>query len=347
MESPAVYFKDLFSGKLRSKKAAGRSIPDASWHPHPFAVMVRKEIADHIRSWRFIVLLILIVLTFVGAMYVSLTNLKAAVSNENDPDRLFLYLKLLTATDGSLPSFYSFMSFLGALLGISLGFDAINAEQNNGTLIRLLAQPVYRDNLLLAKFVSALVVVSALFVSLSLSMIGGGIIITGVRIEAAEFFRILSFVVLTVLYVGFWLSLAILLSVKFKQATTSALTAIGIWLFFTVFYRIIVNMIANAFFPDPELMLPDDILSYNNLILDLLRLAPSQLYIDATTTLLMPSVRSLGPLTMEQMAGAIPSPLSFRESVLIVWPQISGLLAATTVCFALAYFWFMRREIRT
>jgi ABC-2 type transport system permease protein len=341
MESPAVYFKDLFSGRLLQSKNA------ENHHPHPFAVMVRKEIADHIRSWRFIVLLALIVLTFVGAMYVSLANLKAAVSNESDPDRLFLYLKLLTATDGSLPPFHSFMSFLGALLGISLGFDAINAEQNNGTLIRLMAQPVYRDNLLLAKFVSALVVVFVLFLSLSLLMIGGGLIITGVRIEASEFFRILSFVVLTVLYVGFWLSLAILLSVKFKQATTSALTTIGIWLFFTVFYRIIVNMIATSFFPDPELMLPDEILSYNNLILDLLRLAPSQLYTDATTTLLMPSVRSLGPLTMEQMAGAIPSPLSFRESLLIVWPQVSGLLAATAVCFALAYFWFMRREIRT
>jgi ABC-2 type transport system permease protein len=347
MVSPAVYFKDLFSGRLRNNKAANNGVSSATHRPHPFAVMVRKEIADHIRSWRFIVLLILIVLTFVGAMYVSLTNLKAAVSNENDPDRLFLYLKLLTVTDGSLPSFHVFMSFLGALLGISLGFDAINAEQNNGTLIRLLAQPVYRDNLLLAKFVSALVVVAALFVSLSLLMIGGGLMITGVRIEATEFFRILFFVILTVLYVGFWLSLAILLSVKFKQATTSALTAIGIWLFFTVFYRIIVNMIATSFFPDPALMLPDDILSYNNLILNLLRLAPSQLYTDATTTLLMPSVRSLGPLTMEQMAGAIPSPLSLRESIMIVWPQVSGLLAATAVCFALAYFWFMRREIRT
>lgn len=347
MESPVVYFKDLFSGRLHSKKAGSPVVSDVVYRQRPFVVMVRKEVADHIRSWRFIVLLILIVLTFVGAMYVSLSNLKAAVSNENDPDRLFLYLKLLTATDGSLPPFHIFMSFLGALLGISLGFDAINAERNNGTLIRLLAQPVYRDNLLLAKFVSALVIVAVLFLSLSLLMIGGGLIITGVRIEGAEFCRILSFVVLTVLYVGFWLSLAILLSVKFRQATTSALTAIGIWLFFTVFYRIVVNMIVKSFFPDPNLMAQEDILFYNNVILDLLRLAPSQLYTDATTTLLMPSVRSLGPLTMEQMAGAIPSPLSVRESILIVWPQVSGLLAATAVCFALAYFWFMRREIRT
>src|SRR5690606_29120833 len=54
-----------------------------------------------------------------------------------------------------------------------------------------------------------------------------------------------------------------------------------------------------------DYMQSGDLLSYNNLLLSLLRLAPSQLYTDAATTLRMPSVRSLGPLTIEQMAGVI------------------------------------------
>src|ERR1700750_1866494 len=81
-------------------------------HTGPFWVMVRKEIGGHIRSWRFIVLLILIALTFWGAMYVSLSNIRAAVVSINDPDQLFLYLKLLTATDGTLPPFHIFLNFL-------------------------------------------------------------------------------------------------------------------------------------------------------------------------------------------------------------------------------------------
>ncbi|OQP57381.1 ABC transporter permease [Niastella populi] len=309
----------------------------------PFAIIVKKEIGDLVRSWRFIVLLALIALTFLASIYVSLTNIKPGA----EPERFLLYLKILTTTDGSLPSFHIFMSFLGAILGIGLGFDAVNSEQQNGTLIRLLAQPIYRDNFLLAKFISPLIVITTLFLSLGLLMIGGGLLITGVMIELVEILRIISFILLTVLYVAFWLSLSIMLSVKFKQATTSALTAIGIWLFFTIFYKIVVNMIVKAFLPDPAFLLQEDILYYNNLILDLLRVSPGQLYADATTVLLMPAVRSLGPLTMEQMAGAIPTPLSFRESVLIVWPQLSGLFAATTVCFALSYYWFMRREIRS
>lgn len=341
MESPLVYFKDLFSkGTMHNNRAQQKA-------ETPFWVMVRKETGDHIRSWRFIVMLALIVLTFFGSLYVSMNNIGNAVANIMDPDRNFVYLKLLTTSDGTLPTFHIFISFLGPLLGISLGFDAVNAEQNNGTLTRLLAQPVYRDNLLLAKFWGALLVVSVLFLSLALLMIGGGLIITGVPLEPVELLRILGFILLSVLYVGFWLSLSIFLSVKFRNAATSALIAIGIWLFFTVFYQIIVNVIVNAMLPGSGVLSPQEAISYNSLLLSLMRLAPSQLYTDAATTLLMPSVRSLGPLTMEQMAGAIPSPLPFRESLMIVWPQVTGLLAATTVCFALAYYFFMRREIRT
>ncbi|HEY8957453.1 ABC transporter permease [Chitinophaga sp.] len=341
MKSQAAYFNGLFSAGSKSNNQPPHQATN------PFFAMVRKEVADQVHSWRFIILAGLILLTFLGSMYVSLTNISKAVSNINDPDRLYLYLKLLTTTDGSLPPFHIFIGFLGPLLGISLGFDAINSEQSGGTLIRLMAQPVYRDSVINAKFVASLIVITTLFLSLNLLMIGGGLIITGVSMEPSELMRILCFVILSVIYVSFWLNLSILLSVKFRQPATSALTAIAIWIFFTVFYQIIVNVIIKAFLPSPDVLSQDQLVAYNRIILTFLRFVPSQLYTDATTTLLMPSVRSLGPLTMEQMAGAIPSPLSVRESLLVVWPQVSGLIAATVVCFALSYYLFMRREIRT
>jgi ABC-2 type transport system permease protein len=78
-----------------------------------------------------------------------------------------------------------------------------------------------------------------------------------------------------------------------------------------------------------------------------MRFNPSQLFDDATTTLLIPMVRSLGPLTMEQMEGAIPSPLPLGQSLILVWPQVTALVAGTIVFFAIAYTLFMRREIRS
>ncbi len=331
----------VFSKNISTETKSGERIPS------PFQVMVSKEVSDHIRSWRFVVLLSLIILTFFGAQYVSMSNIRQAVSDVEDPDAMFLYLKLLTTTDGSMPPFHVFLNFLGPLLGIALGFDAINSEHNNGTLIRLMAQPIYRDNLILAKFVSALLIVGTLFVSLVLLMIGAGVVITGVFIEPSEFLRIISFIVISIFYVGFWLSLSILLSIRFKQPATSALTAFGIWLFFTVFYQIVANLIIRAFLPQEAMLSQQQIVRYNEIILMLLRLSPSQLYADATTTLLIPSVRSLGPLSMEQMAGAVPGALPFRESLMVVWPQVSGLLSATVLCFAWSYYLFMRREIRS
>lgn len=313
---------------------------------HPFWVMVYKEISDHVRSWRFIILAALVVLTCMGSLYASLSNLGKAVK-PNDPDSAFFFLKLFTDSDGTLPPFHIFIAFLGPLIGISLGFDAINSEQNGRTLSRIMAQPVHRDYLINAKFTASLIVISVMLFALNLLVIGIGVIIIGIPPTAGEFLRIMFFLLLSILYVAFWLNLSILFSVRFRQAATSALSSIAAWIFFSVFYQIIINIIAKSLIPAPGTAMPEQVIHYQKLVLNLLRLSPGQLFSDATTTLLMPSVRSLGPLTMEQVSGAIPSPLPLGQSLLLVWPQLTGLIAATVLCFALSYIYFMRKEIRS
>ncbi len=313
---------------------------------HPFWIIVQKEIADHVRSWRFNVLLFLILLTCFGSLYTSITNLVDDLSKSSNADDPFFFLKLFTLSDGSLPPFHVFIGFLGPLLGIGLGFDAINSEHNSGTLSRIMSQPIHRDYLINAKFVAALAVISVMFFVLGFLVLGFGMFIIGIPPTAEEFLRIVSFLLLSVLYVAFWLNLAVFLSIRFRQAATSALTAIAIWLFFTVFYQLIVNVVARAMAP-PEMVSQQQLLGYQQFIANLMRVVPSQLYTDATTTLLVPSVRSLGPLTMQQAYGAIPSPLPLGQSLIIVWPQLTGLIAATVVCFALSYVSFMRKEIRS
>ena len=312
---------------------------------HPFSVIVGKEISDHLRSWRFIILVVIILLTCFGSLYTSLNSI-GKVIKPADPENAFFFLRLFTASDGTLPSFLVFISFLGPLLGISLGFDAINTEQNRGTLSRVLAQPVHRDYLINAKFVAALTVISVLFFALGFLVIGLGLIAIGIPPTPEEFLRIVFFILLSICYVAFWLNLAILFSVQFRQAATSALACIAVWLFFSVFYGMIVALIAKAIAP-PEMASEYRIVSFQRFILNLSRVAPSQLFSDASTTLLMPNYRSLGPLTMEQVQGAIPSPLPLGQSLLIVWAQLTALVAGTVVWFGLSYLSFMRKEIRS
>ena len=124
---------------------------------HPFWVMVSKEISDQVRSWRFIIMAALIALTCLGSLYTALAQFSKHSGSAEDA---FFFLNLFTLSDGTLPPFTVFISFLGPLLGISLGFDAINSEQNRGTLSRLLSQPIYRDYVINSKFVADLIVIS-------------------------------------------------------------------------------------------------------------------------------------------------------------------------------------------
>lgn len=312
---------------------------------HPFRVILYKEISDHVRSWRFIILVTIIALTCLGSLYTALGNMGKAVK-PGDPEGTFFFLKLFTITDGTLPSFMVFISFLGPLLGISLGFDAVNSEFNHRTLGRVLSQPIYRDWLLNAKFLGALQLIGMLFFALVFLVIGLGLFTIGIPPTLEEFMRIICFALMSILYVAFWLNLSVFFSVRFRQPATSALAGISVWLFFSVFYGMIVNLITKPWLPSA--MANDyQVIRYEQLKLALMRFMPNQLFSEATTTLLMPSVRSLGPLTMEQVYGSIPGPLPLGQSLLLVWPQVTSLVAATVICFVLSYLSFMRKEIRS
>ncbi len=207
-----------FAGSLSDRDRFDKS----NSNPAAFRVLVRKEIADHVRSWRFILLLAIIFLTCVASLYTALNSLQDAIKSE-DGYSDFVILKLFTISDGTLPSFIGFIGFLGPLLGIGLGFDAVNSERNKGTLSRIMAQPIHRDDLLNAKFTASLFIIGFMFLALGLLVLSLGLLIVGLPPSFEELLRILAFLVVTVFYIGFWLNLSILFSVRFRQPATSAL----------------------------------------------------------------------------------------------------------------------------
>jgi ABC-2 type transport system permease protein len=312
---------------------------------HPFRAIVYKEVSDHVRSWRFIILIAIIALTCFGTLFSALSGLSNFVKAATTDDTFF-FLRLFTVSDGNLPSFFVFIGFLGPLLGIGLGFDAINSEHNRGTLSRILAQPIHRDYVINAKFAGALIVICVMLFVLGFLVMGTGLIAIGIPPTAGEFLRILFFLLVSFVYVAFWLNLSILFSVRFCQPATSALAGIAVWLFFTIFYPMIIHLVSNAL-EASAMASGRHIALYGWIVKCLTYLMPNQLFSDATTTLLVPTVRSLGPLTMEQIDGAIPGALPLGQSLLIVWPQVTGLIAATILCFVLSYISFMKKEIRS
>ena len=305
--------------------------------PGPFRVMVQKEILEHVRSWRFIVLVALILLTTAGSIYTVLSVIRDNPA-QLSADSTYLYLALFTTSINQLPPFIVLIGFLGPLVGIALGFDAVNSERQRGTISRVLSQPIPRDYFINSKFAGALVVITSLIFALGFLVLGLSILTIGILPAPEEFLRIFAFLLFTCIYIAFWLNLGITFSILFRQASTSALSVLAIWLFFTIFYSMFIGFGANAFIQNEAVA--------NSLSLTLSRVSPDYLFNELTTVLLTPSIRSLGALSFEQVAGTIPSTLPLGQSILLVWGDIAALVAATLICFGLSYVLFMRQEIR-
>jgi ABC-2 type transport system permease protein len=78
------------------------------------------------------------------------------------------------------------------------------------------------------------------------------------------------------------------------------------------------------------------------------RLSPNTLYSDAAVALLNPTTRALGPVfvSMRELSTMVNAPLPVSQSFILIWPQLTGLIAATIVIFVIAYIVFQRQEIR-
>ncbi|MDQ0233450.1 ABC transporter permease [Metabacillus malikii] len=336
-------------GELSVKKSSNRSREKEKVNSNIFWGFVGKEFTDYLSSWRIIILLAIILLTCVGSLYTAVTTISDALNSYEGASEIgresYLFLQIFTISDGNLPSFVSFVSFLGPLLGIALGFDAINGERSRGTLSRLMAQPIPRDYVINAKFGAALLINVILFFALGFLVMAFGILMLGITPSLDEFLRMISFISLIIVYIAFWLNLAILFSVLFRQQATSALSSIAIWLFYNVFFSIVVNLFTNTYLSNAAS--EGEYVNRYNAILNVYRFSPNYLFQEMTNVLLSPTTRSTSILSMEQVSGAIASPLKLKESLLLVWPQFTGLIAATLLCFAIAYIVFTRQEIRS
>lgn len=300
-----------------------------------------KELADHLGSKRFIIFFFLILIVGGASAYLAAQALsEARVSPE------YIYLKLFTQGAGGLPSFLGFISFFGPLIGVILGFDAINSEFNRGTVSRVLSQPIYRDWWINGKFLAGITALGIAVASIVLIITGLGLYMLGFPPEGAEISRIAMSTVISVVYLGFWLSLGILFSIIFRQTATSALASIAVWLFFTLFLYMLAGLIADQIAPIKPGVAPDVFVKHKNIKDLVLRFSPIALYEEATTAILIPRYRGLGLAALLKEAAIPTSPLPLGQSLLIVWPQLVGLVALTSICFAVSYVIFMRREIR-
>lgn len=303
-----------------------------------------KELADHMSGARMIVLEILVLLTGVGAVYTAIQDIRTASG-----DAPFLFLLLFSHARDPMPSFIALLGFLIPIMAIGLGFDSINTEFTRRTMSRILAQPIYRDALLFGKFLAALATIGIVLIALWLLILGLGLVLLGIPPSSEEVVRGLVFLFIAIAYAGAWLGVALLFSVIFRSPATSALCALGVWMVFSVLWPIIAPFTAQALAPADPMATLFGMPSVAEIQWEqaIARFSPNTLFGESTLAIMHPTTRALGPVFQSQLKGALlGSPLPLEQSLLLVWPQITGLLATAILLFALTYVLFQRQEIR-
>ncbi|MEA1963601.1 MAG: ABC transporter permease [Candidatus Aerophobetes bacterium] len=306
-------------------------------------VVFWKELADYFGSRRFLILFIIICITGASITYIASQTISQGQTSLSVG---FIFLRLFTSSAGALPSFTFFISFFGPLIGVILGFDAINSEHSRGTMSLVLSQPLFRDSLINGKFLAGLGTVAIMLISIIIVISGLGLYTLGIIPNLAEISRIGIFFIASVVYIGFWLSLGILFSILFRRTASSALASITVWIFFTFFIYMVASVIADQLVPVTHTATAEMITNNEYLKKLIMRISPATLFEEIAVAVLNPSVRVFGFLLPAQAKGLIPSPLPLSQSIMVVWPQLVGLIALMLICFAISYVIFMRQEIR-
>ncbi len=303
--------------------------------------ILRKELADYFTSIRFIILFVLILFASAAGLVAASQGIRGA----NLPEG-FVFLGLFTTSGNVIPSLVTLIILLVPIIGIALGFDAINSERTSGTLSRILSQPVFRDSLINGKFLAGVVALSIMVGTMLLLVSGYGLSMIGVPPTAEEIIRLFIYLFLTIIFGAFWMGLAILFSVLLRRIAASLLISLALWLFFSIFILLIAPAIANALVPTADGS-EAEIIRNIELRQMLMRFSPNTLFSEATTALLLPvTVGSLGLITQSQAAYMLPNPLSLGQSLLLIWPHITSLVSLSAICFAISYLLFMKQEIR-
>jgi len=318
-----------------------------------------KEIADHFGSKRFIILFGLIVALASMTAYQGVIYLRSNTSAG--------FLSIFSGSQFGF-SFVQIMVFFGPILGLIMGFDAINKERASGTLSVLLSQPIFRDSIINGKFLAGTIALTVLTVSTIGIMCGLTIPMLGFGPTLDEVLRIVVLTSLTILYLVFWLSLGILFSVLAKKTSTSILASMATWLMFTIVITILASVVASILVPTPAGGFITGALNSTSpqqgfqessefreavqqraaIQSNIQKISPTNLYSQTAFAVLGQTASAVLGMTQRfgQGFGQFERTLTLAEALGANWANLATLAVGLVVCFAVSYMRFLRSEIR-
>ncbi|MBL7167497.1 ABC transporter permease [Candidatus Bathyarchaeota archaeon] len=307
-----------------------------------------KELRDQFGSKRFMILFGLVLLLSTLSAYQGVDYIR---NNENAG-----FVNIFSGTQMSF-SFIQTMVYFGPLLGLALGFDAINKERATGTLSILLGQPIFRDSVINGKLIAGATALTTLVLGTIGIMSGVSIPMLGFGPTLTEMTKILALTLLTIVYLVFWLSLGILYSVLMKRTATSIMASIATWLTFSIIITILASVVASFLVPLPGggfrpqvgsggIRMSEEFIEAmqerNAVMSTINKISPTNLYSEAASDILGVA----GGFMMGMGRQEFQRTLTLGEALAANWANIATIVVGLVICFAASYMIFLRSEIR-
>lgn|GEM_PF-1817771 len=287
-------------------------------------IVAKKELYDYFSSFRYVMIFLVITILIGLSTYSAYSRIQLEQAS------------FLTVITSAHPKITTIMGYVGSLLGISLGFDAINREKKDRTLLLTLSCPIFRDTLLTGKFLSGIISI-AVTVILSIVLASGSVIaLTGILPSQEEVSRLLFFTLLSFVYILGYYSISLFFSVIVDNLSISLLLSIMFW---------VVNayIIPSIAWTIASILAPGNIEQYKIVSAWVMMFSVNQHY-DATSVCLL-NPRAAYRLLLSAPWSIPIRPLSLIETLYTTWPSILVIFSVTIASIIVSYMIFLTKEI--
>ena len=220
--------------------------------------VARKEFSDHITSRRFVIILALFLVISAVSIHDGIENYNNSLESYNEQlQRMEEFQDPYTSWMPEKPSimyvFMSMMSYmtaLGGILALAIGFDLVSKEKESRSLKTLLSHPIYRDEIINGKVlggVGALGFAMGLALALAVAML----LLFSIVPTLDEFAAILIFGVVSLGFLIAYFAVAITMSTVAKESGNALIYTLVIFFVVSSLLPVLGTMAADAFAGDP------------------------------------------------------------------------------------------------
>ena len=230
--------------------------------------IARKEILSNLLSYKFFIVLLLMVLLVATSLFIMHRDFRQRMADYQvvrpkpgdpialvAPNPMAIFAKGLDdaitrsfevsgigidvragQTSGNIiysffpaPDFLYVVRVVLSLVALLFGFDQVSREREQGTLKLILGSSVSRAKVLAGKWIGNFLSLAVPFLLVTLLAAALLMLDPNVQFSAGQLGRLLLILALSLLYLGFFLSLGILVSTLTKRAATSVVILLFLW----------------------------------------------------------------------------------------------------------------------